>query len=858
MSSDTLPSATADSSQTQSQKTFAIVSAVYNVAPYLDDFIRSIETQDYPLDDVEIVMVDDGSTDSSRSILEGWAARRPELVRVITKENGGQSSARNLGLTLVSATWVTFIDPDDMIGDGYLKVVRGLIQRYPQSPLVATNRIFYDEATGTMRDEHPLREMFIDGDKKVELDRFPQYFWHHVGAGFFKLDEIRRLGLTFDERVRPNFEDGHFCCHYLFGTSQTITFAASAVYVYRRRADQSSTLQGSWLKPEKFTHVPKYGYLDCLRVAKERFGAVPEWLQNDIIYDLTWYFTTEDSIAGSRTAATGEVGAEFVRHLREIRGYLDQSVIESFSVRHIQPALRDLLLHAFSDEPWHSSHIELDRYDVRAKQVRATYRYVGEAPSEEVLLRGLPVEPPHSKTRVYSYFDAPLMSERVLWLSGKGTLRVRLDGTPMPLRRRPPEVPRTYLRPLALERLMGVPQPQTSSEDQESARKKVKRLKMIGGTAPVRRRFRDAWVLMDRTHDASDNGERLFEYLRRNRKDINAWFVIEPNTPDWHRLRRGRNGNRIVALGSTKWKLLMMHCVHLISSHAEAPIVSPEQIRPLRPSDWKFTFLQHGVIKDDLSRWLNTKWMIDLFVTSTEKEHASIVGDGPYRFTTKEVRLTGLPRFDRLLRLSNKKPRQDLLLVAPTWRRWLNAADQPATQRKDVVADFTSSDYARSWTEFLSSPALREAAERRGLGIGFLPHPNVQPALDSLHLPKYVKPLRFVDHDVQELFARAALIVTDYSSMAFDMAHLSRPVVYFQFDEERVLHGDHSFRPSYFDYRRDGFGPVATQVEEAVAAVGEMLGDETLRDTYAQRAANTFRLRDGQCCKRVVKAIERL
>lgn len=840
---------------------FALVSAVYNVAPYLDDFIRSIEGQDHPLDDLQVVMVDDGSTDDSLQILLAWAARRPGLVTVLRKSNGGQSSARNLGLNHVDAEWVSFIDPDDMMGDGYLSAVRGLIERYPDVPMVATNRIYFEEHTAELRDGHPLRGMFADGDKVVQLDRFGQYFWHHVGAAFFRLEDVRRLDLYFDERVRPNFEDGHFCLRFLLGTSSTVTFAESARYLYRRRADQSSTLQRSFSQPEKYTHVPRYGYLDGLRRASAQCGYVPEWLQNMILYDLTWYFTTEDLVISPQMAASTEAHSEFLSLLREIRGYLDDQVIEAFNLRRIRPSLRDVLLHSFSDDEWHSPHVVLDRYDARSRQVRMHYRFVGRPPTEEMCLRGIPTPLIHAKTRSISYFGTTLMRERIGWIPAHGTVRVKLDGRPSPLVRREPPPPVTQLRPAAVVALVNGPprnRKQTRGLSRWTRRLPRRDHLLRAMTRLTKRSFGKAWVLMDRTHDAGDNAERLFEHLRRHRPDVNAWFVVESDSADWRRLRRA-HGERVVAYGSTKWKLLMSNCEHVISSHAEGPITNPSLLSGL-PRSWKFTFLQHGVIKDDLSRWLNTKWMVDLFVTSTPAEYAAISGDGPYIFTSKEVQLTGLPRFDRLTRLADfSTTSRDLLLVAPTWRRWLNAEDKKNTQRKAVVADFAQSEYAALWAGFLSSPQLNQIADDHNLRIGFLPHPNIQPALSELQLPDHVERLTYTDSDVQRLFARTALFATDYSSIAFDMAYLLRPMVQFQFDRQRMLHGDHTYRPGYFDYERDGFGPVVTRIEDAVAAVADLLDENSSAAAmYRDRAQRTFAFRDANCCERVIAAIERL
>ena len=378
----------------------------------------------------------------------------------------------------------------------------------------------------------------------------------------------------------------------------------------------------------------------------------------------------------------------------------------------------------------------------------------------------------------------------------------------------------------------------------------------------VRKRFRNAWVLMDRIHDADDNGERLFRYLRENRPDINAWFVLEKGTPDWKRMVRDGYRSRMVAHGTHRWRMLMLNCAHLISSHADAPIHNPAGVARRNRATWNITFLQHGVIKDDLSRWLNPK-AIDLFVTSTPQEQASIVADGTtYNFTSKEARMTGLPRFDRLRELGAHVPveKRRWLLVCPTWRQWLIPPPKPGTQRSTVDDSFFDSEYAHEWTAFLSDPGLAALAAEHDLQIGFLPHPNIQPALARMHLPSHVHALTFADNDVQQLFAESAVMVTDYSSMFFNAAYLDRPVVYFQFDGKQVLQGAHTGRPGYFEYDRDGFGPVTSTVLDTVAAIDKIVTEDKCvpNAEYQRRINEAFPERDGLCCERTTAAIEDL
>jgi CDP-glycerol glycerophosphotransferase (TagB/SpsB family) len=306
--------------------------------------------------------------------------------------------------------------------------------------------------------------------------------------------------------------------------------------------------------------------------------------------------------------------------------------------------------------------------------------------------------------------------------------------------------------------------------------------------------------------------------------------------------------------------LLMLNCRHLISSHADQPIVRPEQITRLVTPTWRSTFLQHGVTKDDLSGWLNGK-NVDIFVTSTVAEQASVAGDATaYRYTTREAQLTGLPRFDRILAAGAAFPpeRRDLVLIAPTWRDWLVDRTFAGAHRRVVdITSFQNSEYAKNWLGLIRSPELRDLAERNGLTLGLLLHPNMQSVVPQLELPPHVRLFSFEGQNVQETFARSWVVVTDYSSMAFNAAYIDRPLVYFQFDRDRFFAGGHPGKPGYFNYERDGFGPVAVDVDAAEKAITEAVeqGPNPAPEYWA-RIAEAFPDRDGKCCERVADAIE--
>ena len=113
---------------------FSIIIPVYNVEKYLDDCIRSVTGQNFR--NYEIIIVDDGSTDSSGKICDLWEARiNNEIqdihIKVIHQKNKGLDGARNSALEVASGEWLIFLDSDDMLADGMLAKLYNKIHEHP-------------------------------------------------------------------------------------------------------------------------------------------------------------------------------------------------------------------------------------------------------------------------------------------------------------------------------------------------------------------------------------------------------------------------------------------------------------------------------------------------------------------------------------------------------------------------------------------------------------------------------------------------------------------------------------------------------------------------------------------------------
>jgi len=252
---------------------FSIVSAVYNVEPYLSDFLRSIEAQTIDPGLLEVVAVDDGSTDGSLGLLESWRARSRLRITVLTQANAGQSTARNAGMAAATGEWVIAADPDDVLDKHFFKAAQDFAHAHPDIEIMGSNVWILSEALGRERNNHPRRGQFAAGTRVVDLDRHPNVYPGSGTVAFLRLDRIRSLGLSYDAELRPSFEDAHFSARYVMSLERPVAgLLADAVYLYRKRIASDSTMQRSFEHAGRYGTVLERGYLDLFRFRRSGRG----------------------------------------------------------------------------------------------------------------------------------------------------------------------------------------------------------------------------------------------------------------------------------------------------------------------------------------------------------------------------------------------------------------------------------------------------------------------------------------------------------------------------------------------------------------------------------------------------------
>ncbi len=352
---------------------------------------------------------------------------------------------------------------------------------------------------------------------------------------------------------------------------------------------------------------------------------------------------------------------------------------------------------------------------------------------------------------------------------------------------------------------------------------------------------KDLWLICEYDMYARDNAFYLFEYLCINRPEVDAVYAINYNSPDYKKVSELGN---TVKYGSLKhWVLYLSAHVNISSQKGGKPnaaICYILEILGLLKNNR--VFLQHGIIKDDLPFLHYDNAKIGLFVCSAEREYNFVCEN--FGYEKEAIVKTGLCRYDKLIPVDTK---ERIVAILPTWREWI-------AKGNFYEMEFRKTNYFIMWNELLNHDCFINYVKENNLKLVFCQHREMNKFNSYFDIDeKIVNHIKFDSEEIEDIILRSELLITDYGSIAFDFAYMKKSVIYYQPDylEFREKH----LPKGYYNYKKDGFGPVCVNLCGLFSEIVKWNEDETWKFVYEDRIKNFFDFNDNKNCERNFYAI---
>lgn len=224
-----------------SQK-ISVIIPVYNVEKYLDKCVQSVINQTYK--NLEIILVDDGSTDTS-GVLCGEYAKWDERIKVIHKSNGGLSQARNKGLDMATGEYIFFLDSDDFLAlNTFEKLMRVLKEEQADIVACLEKRFTTEDVFGEKKGEmlYFTQEEMLQGTFTQNKNYFIISCAKLYKASLFN-------GVRFKEGV---IHEDEFICHKIYAQTEKVAVLQEELYFYR---ENPNSITGVKYNPKRWQYL---------------------------------------------------------------------------------------------------------------------------------------------------------------------------------------------------------------------------------------------------------------------------------------------------------------------------------------------------------------------------------------------------------------------------------------------------------------------------------------------------------------------------------------------------------------------------------------------------------------------------
>lgn len=640
----------------------SVIAAVYNVEEYLEEMIESIIAQTIGFENVQLILVDDGSKDSSGNICDKYAMQYPDNILVVHKENGGVSSARNEGLKHIKGEYINFTDADDMLEDNALELMYAYLKENEEKIDLVAIRL---KLLGEHR-EHALDYKF-ENTKLVDLEKDYNFVQLMINSTLIKKECFANR--QFDIELSYG-EDGQIAIDILLD-KMCYGVVCESSYLYRKRSEKDSATDLKRSKVWYYIPAMERLILYSLQNAMTKKGYIPKFVQYSCMYELQWRLGV-NSLVEQDVLQTEEI-EKYKELILKALQYIDNKIIaeQKNLLNNYKTAV--LLLKKENEE---KKEIVFYPDDVRihigdffksaaASAYESSYESISVLPDKIIIegyvryfseLDNVDIVLKRWKDDVHNEYNAELFDKKERYsfcmdkviTKAKGfrfsinrgkmpdeielQLCIRYKGMDIICRNicfgeffplsRQMESSYLYEEGMLLTytentlRFLRTTDGKVIKESERIFQEEIlSKGEVISESERTLRNIyynqkqekkKEIWLINDGITKAGGNGETFFTYLNTVGKEFNidTYFILSVDSEDYARLCKI---GKVVPFESRRCKILVLLCDKIISSQEESLIFDCFSDKSYLYKDilyrQRMCFLSHDIVQGDVSKW---------------------------------------------------------------------------------------------------------------------------------------------------------------------------------------------------------------------------------------------------------------
>lgn len=843
----------------------SVVIPMYNAEKFIEECLESLSKQMLPQEDIEILCIDDGSTDKTISVCQKYQKGNPHLFLIRTPHKG-VSHARNQGIMNAHGKYIAFLDSDDMLSAGTLKnVVTYFDEHYEETDTITYDTLYLHKEKYT---ESP-RNTLIKQNQVLHLATVPYLSQSRINI-LVKNDK----SLFFDETL-SQYEDQKYLLDLCFRKG-TMGYCKQGQYLYRQHTsgtvankahpysffDELISLFGSWLQSYEDTPYSSY-------------------VQGLVLYDLSWRLRSD------RLFPYHYKGKKYQEAITKLKYLFDKIenrliwghpfLISPYKEYFLNQKIKKRPFCVIDYEKWHlcdysgelvssdSLVCVFQRIRIHKNKLflmgflKSPVLHFVEKPTMYSIINDHEREPLELYPSSWNYFETKALTntywgfttEYDLEKTQKLFFYTEIEKKSFPL-----SYWFTDMNQISTKRGQYIHFGKKVSvqflnnaffikrndnleiKKEKQAFLQVLRKKTFGHAvlatmAQNQNAGKKIWLYND-IEGIVDNAYYQFKHDFQMKDGVERYYILKENSLDLNAYFNDEEKKYIVHFKSRQHRMLFLCCEKIITSFSQIYFYIPFTLKALESFyhllHFEVIYVQHGVMHAKVPfLYAKDRNCIDRIVVSTffEKEH--LVKELQYQ--EKDLIPVGMPRFDKLESLRSIPP-ENRILFAPTWRRYLVEQDVDHWYPRE---NFTDSEYYQAIQSVLNDIYFIAFLEKNNLFLDVKLHPIMM--MYKEYFISSSQHIRLIDTLSIEKYK---LCITDFSSYIYDFIYLDKPILFFVPDRDKFDAGLHSYRELYIPLEKH-FGDYVENVPDMVSKIIEMYSNRfQIKPFYKEKYTHLF------------------